>query len=187
MNASQTSFFGIDPSLVKTGLARITSDGRLVTKLLKTPTRGFERLQFYRDGLKAFLEEALLLGPVKGVCIEGPSLGSVNRADDLGQLRGALGLCARDYCASILVVPPTSLKKFATGNGGAKKEAMIKAAEVKWGVVLTDDEADAAWMAFLAQAMNSEVALTRAQMSVKFGINNPRVKTRISSRNRDNI
>ena len=178
------SYIGIDPSPTKTGLARITPDG-LETKLLTTKLRGVERLRFYRDELKKFLE---LSGQIVGVCIEGPSLGSINRADDLGQLRGVLEVCAMDFCTDIVVVAPTSLKKFATGNGGAKKEAMIRAAEKKWGVVLGEDEADAAWMAFLSQAVYGNAdRLTRAQMEVVRGIKSGKVKLRISSRCRDNI
>jgi hypothetical protein len=93
-----------------------------------------------------------------------------------------------DFCTDIVVVAPTSLKKFATGNGGAKKEAMIRAAEKKWGVVLGEDEADAAWMAFLSQAVYGNAdRLTRAQMEVVRGIKSGKVKLRISSRCRDNI
>ena len=121
MDAPQASYIGIDPSLSKTGLACISKDG-LTTRLVKTPLTGVERLRYYRDELKTFLEMALLKGKILCVCIEGPSLGSINRADDLGQLRGVLSVCARDYCENVVVVAPTSLKKFATGGGGAKKE-----------------------------------------------------------------
>jgi crossover junction endodeoxyribonuclease RuvC len=42
---------------------------------------------------------------------------------------------------------PSQVKKYATGSGTAKKEQMIKAAYDRWNVVLTDNEADAAWVA----------------------------------------
>jgi Holliday junction resolvasome RuvABC endonuclease subunit len=178
------SYIGIDPSPTKTGLARITPDG-LETKLLTTKLRGVERLRFYRDELKKFLE---LSGQIVGVCIEGPSLGSINRADDLGQLRGVLEVCAMDFCTDIVVVAPTSLKKYLAGHGGAKKDAMIRAAQKQWDVLLSEDEADAAGLAAIARALHDSSWLTRrAEYEVIDGIKRGKVKLRISSRCRDNI
>ena len=42
---------------------------------------------------------------------------------------------------------PSQVKKYATGSGTAKKEQMIEAAYNRWNVQLTDNEADAAWVA----------------------------------------
>lgn len=44
-------------------------------------------------------------------------------------------------------VPVGTVKKRATGKGNASKEAMIAAAEARWGVaVSSDNEADALWI-----------------------------------------
>jgi Holliday junction resolvasome RuvABC endonuclease subunit len=50
------------------------------------------------------------------------------------------------------VLPPTSLKKFATGRGAGDKSGIILAAYKKFGIDLSgrDDEADALWLAFAA-------------------------------------
>lgn len=46
-----------------------------------------------------------------------------------------------------LVVPPATLKKYATGKGGANKTAMVIAARERLGYEGTDDnEADALWL-----------------------------------------
>ena len=40
-------------------------------------------------------------------------------------------------------------KRIATGKGNANKEAMVKAAQAKWDPsIVSDDEADALWMAY---------------------------------------
>jgi len=187
MDAPQASYIGIDPSLSKTGLACISKDG-LTTRLVKTPLTGVERLRYYRDELKTFLEMALLKGKILCVCIEGPSLGSINRADDLGQLRGVLSVCARDYCPRVVIVAPSSLKKYVAGHGGAKKDAMIRAAQKQWNIMLSEDEADAAGLAAIARALHDSSWLkTRAQMEVIRGYKCPKLKQRLSSHTRDNI
>lgn len=44
-------------------------------------------------------------------------------------------------------VPVGTVKKHATGKGNAPKEAMIAAAEARWGVTMSsDNEADALWV-----------------------------------------
>jgi crossover junction endodeoxyribonuclease RuvC len=43
-----------------------------------------------------------------------------------------------------LIVPPTSLKKFVTGRGNAKKNEMLLGVYKQWGVEFSDDnQADA--------------------------------------------
>lgn len=50
-------------------------------------------------------------------------------------------------------LPVATVKKFATGRGGANKEAMMAAAKARWGVPFEDDnEADARWIAECAAA-----------------------------------
>ncbi len=45
-------------------------------------------------------------------------------------------------------IPVGTVKKLATGKGNAKKEAMIAAANARWGISVSDDnEADALWIA----------------------------------------
>lgn len=53
-------------------------------------------------------------------------------------------------------VHSATLKKFATGSGRAGKPEMIEAAETRWGMQLTDDEADARWVAEWARIEYAE-------------------------------
>ena len=66
-------------------------------------------------------------------------------------------------------IPPTSLKKFATGNGNAIKENLIATAKKDWGK-LSNDEADAAWLAEFACALNEGRTLTQVQLEAIRGI-----------------
>lgn len=60
-----------------------------------------------------------------------------------------VGACIRMALASLQVpfveIPPSSLKIFATGHGGATKEQMVAAARARGGRPRNDDEADA-WL-----------------------------------------
>lgn len=65
----------------------------------------------------------------------------------LGQLLRTCVECNVDHTG----MEVTSLKKFATGKGNAKKDAMLQAAKDKLGLTTKDDNAaDAAWVAELA-------------------------------------
>ena len=173
------SYIGIDPSIRRTGIAIINCppDEPFIrkTRLLKPPTEEDEsvRLQYLRAKAEEFINEFGNL-PLIGSAIEGPSLYSVNQADKLGEVRGVLRVLLADLGDfPPTEVPPTSLKKFATGNGGAKKEKMIVTAKKLWGT-LSEDEADAAWLAELALALDEPfqriVPLTRKQLEAIQGI-----------------
>ena len=165
---------GIDPSIRKTGIALLTyhPDGQITrhTKLIKTATdwHEVERLRELRRGALAFTKRA---HPIAGGAIEAASLYSVNQADKLGGVRGVLAVFLADIAESLpYVIPPSSLKKFATGNGNASKEKMILAARRQWGIV-SEDEADAAWLAEFAAALHNEThSLTRKQLEAINGI-----------------
>lgn len=157
----------------------------MVHRISPKNIRGAERLAFIRNEFVKFvsprLQETLI------ACIEGPSLHSQNRADTLGQVRGIYLLALMDFNAEITVVPPTALKKFATKNGMASKERMIKAAYSKWNLCLCDDEADAVWLAQLAYSLTTNKVDTREQLEVISGIRSPKTKPVVRFRHRTNI
>jgi hypothetical protein len=66
--------------------------------------------------------------------------------------------CAR-YGIRCECVQPSILKKFATGNGAAKKENMIRFAQALKPGVTDDNEADALWLLEYAKAkfMNNKI------------------------------
>jgi Holliday junction resolvasome RuvABC endonuclease subunit len=173
------AYLGIDPSPTKTGLSLILDDNDLLdTRIVLVVPKGLTgtpRIRYTRDAVKDFIQGI----PETFAAIEGPSVYSVNQADKLGQLRGALLLFLEDLPAPTVIIPPSTLKKFATSNGGASKEKMKDAAYDLWNQRMTDDEADAAWLSFLAYAHFSPEplhALTRAQIEVIRGIRTPKAK-----------
>jgi Holliday junction resolvasome RuvABC endonuclease subunit len=173
------AYLGIDPSPTKTGLALIIDDdGLLDTRIgLVVPKglTGTPRIKYTRDAVREFVVDFSDLS----AAVEGPALYSVNQPDKLGQLRGALLLFLDDLPAPTLTVSPSTVKKFATGNGGASKEKMITAAEDLWNRKMTDDEADAAWLSFIAYAHYSPEplhALTRGQLESLRGISSPKAR-----------
>lgn len=64
-----------------------------------------------------------------------------------GALAGVVELVADMHRLEVVTVPVGTLKKHATGKGNAKKDAMIAAAQERWGDNITDDnQADALWV-----------------------------------------
>lgn len=184
---AQSSYIGIDPSLRKTGVGILT-DTQETALTLKGKSQGIPRLVHIRNAFKEKCNLAIhQYGPIKHVCIEGAAYEAVNRADALGQLRGVLSVCAHDFCSRITVIPPTLLKLYATGSGNANKEKMIRAAYVRWKKKLTDDEADALWLAHLAYAIDQDPLQERFRMEVIHGIRNPKPKRRLSTFQTNNI
>ena len=165
-DASKASYIGIDPSLNSTGVAVLTN-GDCNVFLHQPPKKyssGVIRLAWHFD----MLSEILKTYKPFHSAIEGPSLGSVNRADDIGQLRGVFLLELHHFGIPTTIVQPTSLKKYGARSGSATKSAMIRAATVHWpGVTFNDDTADAVWLAHIARGLRSPtIGITRPQMEV---------------------
>lgn len=89
------------------------------------------------------------------IAFEDASFGSPNPNIQAmhNELAGIIKAVAAQCDVACRGVKPASIKKFATGNGRAKKHEMIRAAKVKLGIEVTsDDEADALWILAFAQA-----------------------------------
>lgn len=189
METPQSSYVGIDPSLKKTGVGAVSPQGVSTFTVFGKHT-DIPRLTYLRNELKIHLEFLIQrYGPIMHVCIEGAAHAAINRADSQGQLRGVLAVCAADFGPEITVVPPMTLKLYATGSGAASKEKMVEAAYVHWDKRMSDDEADALWLAHLARALSEDppLHLKRYQMEVIHGIRNPKIKRRISTRQSNNV
>lgn len=89
------------------------------------------------------------------VIVEGYSLASPGRLSlvRLGELGGVVRLRLFELGIPYVEIPPSSLKRYATGNGSAKKPAM-QAAAVELGADpdVNDDEADAYLLRHLGRA-----------------------------------
>jgi Holliday junction resolvasome RuvABC endonuclease subunit len=96
------------------------------------------------------------------ILIEAYSFGSAHRGEqghhDRAELGGVLRweLCKITQCP-IIEVAPASLKKFTTGDGHAKKPAMISAiARLQGRQIKTDNKADAAALCELGLALTGQ-------------------------------
>jgi Holliday junction resolvasome RuvABC endonuclease subunit len=158
-------YVGIDPSLNRPGLALLDDTGKVLLATgfsVGRDTRGAKRL--FENG--RWVESSLLkaTGKVLRACIEGPSLGSVHREFDLGEGSGVLKAALYNYWpVEPLVVEPTRLKKFATGNAQADKAEVLHAVKTLMGLDLGDDDdaADAVMLARLAWALDHKSSLKR--------------------------
>lgn len=137
---------GLDASTKRIGYA--APDGHLWSVSAKAgPKDPARRLH----ELERALERLISLYPPKPelVIIEGYALGGPGRLSlvRLGELGGVIRLRLFELGIPYLEIPPTVLKRYATGNGAAKKPAMIDAAlelgATATATALNDDEADA--------------------------------------------
>jgi Holliday junction resolvasome RuvABC endonuclease subunit len=178
MPSVTSSYIGIDQSLTSTGIAVVGLN--TACELIQPPDKlyGVKRLAYIRDSVREFVTK---YGPSSFACIEGPSIKSTNRADELGQLRGVLRLALYDWHLPHRMIAPTVVKKFGARTGSASKGKMLRAAEKEFELMLgeQDDLADALWLAKLAWALNDDnLKLTRPQLEVVYGIRNPKPKKR---------
>jgi crossover junction endodeoxyribonuclease RuvC len=74
-----------------------------------------------------------------------------------------------------LIVPPMSLKKYATGKGNAKKQEMLLAVYKKWGVEFTDDNmADSYVLAHIARQQDATAGLLAYELDVLKKMRDPK-------------
>jgi Holliday junction resolvasome RuvABC endonuclease subunit len=130
---------GLDLSLTATGIAY--PDG--LASVVRSKKKGAERLV----EIRAWIETSLLNYDTDLVVIEGPAFGRPNGMHALGQLAGVVYVRLHELKQRHLEVPPSCVKKYATGKGNAKKVDVLQAAWKRLGYEGTDDnEADALWL-----------------------------------------
>lgn len=144
---------GVDEALRRTGVC-LNRNGALRVELIdESASRGTKRLQNIRDRVAEILraERPDLL------VLEFYSLYSTNRPFAIGELGGVLQVTAADLGVEHIMVPPTLLKRFATGSGAAVKDRVMRDVHRKYGEEVDDDDniADA-----IALAKFGEVLLT---------------------------
>jgi len=173
-------FLGIDQSLQHTGLAIVNSNGAIektAALIVAGKLSGAERLFRIVQDFRGFLHGTL----ITAAAIEGYSVESTNRPFDLGEVSGAFR--AEYYSLfrhELLVVPPTSLKKYVTGASGAEKELMVSTVKTRWGLESDDDNiADAVGLAQMARSTHLGEFSTRTQREAVTKLTRPkRVKIR---------
>ena len=112
----------LDLSLTRSGFAT-SEDYSGVLRPPKGYDAGMLRLGWIREAVLAIAEDADL------VVVEGYSYGSKGRAVvNIGELGGVIRLAFYDAGIPYVEVPPSSLKRFATGKGNADKDSVLAAA-----------------------------------------------------------
>lgn len=140
-------FIGLDLSLTSTGVA-VAHRGHIVTaRVVSKPAGGTsadtaERLQTIVTGIFNHIPTT----EHTRVAIEGPSFGSVNgKAHERGGLFWLVRTKLARRGIDTIVIPPTSVKKYATENGTASKKDVLAAMRRRFpSVAVTGfDESDA--------------------------------------------
>lgn len=132
---------GLDLSLTRTGVA-----GAGWTSSIRVKTRGHERLQAIREAIADYTRHADLV-VIEGLAYDGHDRNRQN-AGLSWHIRHDLWLRGTPYA----LVPPSCLKVYAAGNGGAHKEAVRAglAERLTWITAKTPlDESDAATLAVM--------------------------------------
>jgi crossover junction endodeoxyribonuclease RuvC len=130
---------GLDLSLTATGLVASDSPTPKLIKLIKTKMKGEDRLDFIDQSVMGYCMDADV------VVMEGYSFGARgNAVFQIGELGGVIRLSLRRAKIPFALVPPSNLKKYATGKGNVGKDEVIAAAIRRFGFPGHDNnEADA--------------------------------------------
>lgn len=98
------------------------------------------------------------------VVIEGYGFGQMSSIVTLAEIGSVIRFLLWQNEVPFIDVPPSSLKKFLTGHGNAKKEMMILHVFQKFGVtVKTNDEADAIALGMFGLCAAGAQGFTQAQ------------------------
>jgi hypothetical protein len=163
-------YVGIDQSYTGFAFVSIDADGNDVVGNLKSFDRkqagGIERLLSIYQHLFSLLTET---EDVAHICMEGYSNASKFGREQAGELGAIVKLSIYDHFDRFAdgygdlryptIVTPSTLKKFTTGSGAAKKSGMMLAVYKKWGFETSDDNlADAYSLARVAMAVHTGTA-----------------------------
>jgi crossover junction endodeoxyribonuclease RuvC len=160
-------YIGIDPS-TKTGFVILTEHGRVLeSREIKTRVESDpQRFMIISDEIAQEVQEG------DKVVIEGFSYGSKGKGVST---QYGIGWTIRTDLVTnkipYIEVPPTTLKKFATGKGNVKKEDMILPIYKRWGYENDSDNIrDAFILAQIGRALDGLGEPTKAQMDCIKGL-----------------
>lgn len=147
---------GLDLSLVSTGIAladRTFTTGRSLPKDA-TDAERCERIAHIRDVVIdeccTYWRPHVSTPAVDLVVMEGFSFGSPQGATEAGGLGWTIRIALHQADVPFAVVPPPTLKKYATGSGAAGKDDVKLAALSRLGLEFTGkgsgDRCDATWL-----------------------------------------
>jgi Holliday junction resolvasome RuvABC endonuclease subunit len=138
-NNPRPRILGLDLSVTGTGVC--LPDG--TTRLIKTDPRDGDRRLI---AIANAIGDAAVVSNVDLAVVEGPVVRSAS-AVALGMVHGAVRMTLLNCGVPYVLVPPATLKKYATGVGNADKAQMLLAAFKRAGAEFTDDnQCDSWWL-----------------------------------------
>ena len=151
-------YVGLDPSLTGFGVAAV-GVGVDKTWLLRPKKAGVDRLLEISYNLSDLFSELQSGGKILDVAVEDTVRASYS-ATVLGELAGVVKMTCHTVLTGPgkypLKVPPTMVKKYATGRGNAKKVEVVLSVYKHFGLEIRDDnEADAYVLARIASGYGS--------------------------------
>lgn len=139
---------GLDVSLVGPGVCLIVGDprGKIGEDLWATTTliragedlRGPERLSVVTRAIWSWLAARGAGKPGDVYVMEGYAF-SRSRAHSLGEIGGCVRRVVWESGGDLIVVPPSTLKRFLTGKGVGEKNVIIKHVYKRWGFDVDED------------------------------------------------
>lgn len=148
---------GIDPSHTSLGLAWRCKDGTADTVAISSASELHDVAR--QHFLLQYVQRKAETHGIELVAIEGYAYGMKQRqtkAHMAGELSGLLKYMLWTSGVALIIVPPRTLKQFATGSGSASKQKVKVSVVNDWNHwVKTDDEADAFVLMSLAEALES--------------------------------
>lgn len=135
---------GLDLSLVGTGLI-VLEDGIITERrLIKSkpvpdgkPIDEVKRIRGIVEDIRKTVEEFKpTIAVIEGLAFMARNSSALVQLSALNYMTRAMLM---DYNVPFIIVAPTSLKKYVTGNGGAKKDVMLIETYKRWNVSILDD------------------------------------------------
>lgn len=184
---------GIDQSYGGFGVTAMALDGspKFHSWCHKAPGRGVFRLLAIDFFLYSVLEQLTVEHrPVKVSVMEGYAYGS-QMANMAGELGAMVKLCLANYYGTTaldspgfpLIVPPSSLKKYAVGKGThVAKQHILLAVFKKWQVEFRDDNmADSYVLAQIGRQRDTEAGLLGYELDVLAKLRDPKHRDWVES------
>ena len=183
-------FIGIDPSITNTGVVILSMDGKPASIFnskyrqnkmpKKTPFYSVLRYREIVESIILYIHTEIKNNPCV-VAYEDYSYESENLSFTMGEFNGILKMRLVEEFSGIICIPPRRVKKFATGRGGASKEAMQEKAATDGlkGICIPDkqwttDICDAYFLAKIAWYIGA------AENAVTFDKNNSLLRERLT-------
>jgi crossover junction endodeoxyribonuclease RuvC len=123
---------GLDLSLTATGVVVRKNSTIQAAQELNPPKEvgtGYARLSWLRSAIVELVREH----HVCHIAVEDYVRGMGHSAHKTPELGGVIRLALLEYGCALWTVPPTTLKKLATGKGNAPKDVVIKSVLKRWG------------------------------------------------------